>query len=166
MLSLFQFQPSMEFENFHHYDGRGNIRVGTGKFYARDYGRTVEVECRFPSHGRLLSPIKWLRSSSSNRHSPASTLHFPQSGFSSNRKYDVRSLGPNASVLIIRDYNRYEDDGVYRCFSLRQRSSTYGGGGGQTERVFVQTDVHYSFSGSSGGSGGGGILSTCGGYCK
>ena len=63
-------------------------------------------------------------------------------------------MGPNGSILSIRDYNSFEDDGVYRCFAMR--SSRYGG---RPESVYVETDVTYR--GFQGGLGCGGF-SACG----
>ena len=59
---LFKFQ-------YRYFDGRSNIRVGNGRFYSRDYDRTVEIECNFPSNtgGRILSNISWYRKSFNNQ---------------------------------------------------------------------------------------------------
>ena len=35
------------------------------------------------------------------------------------QRYEVKTLGPNSSALIIRDYQSDRDDGIYRCFATR-----------------------------------------------
>ena len=35
------------------------------------------------------------------------------------QRYEVKTLGPNSSALIIRDYQSNRDDGIYRCFATR-----------------------------------------------
>ena len=143
--------PIFSFQ-YNNYDGRDNIRVGTGRFYPRDYGRTIEVECIFPSGSTLISSIKWFRKSF-GRSRRRNRGYYP--GRSSNDKYQIQSMGPNGSTLTIRDYNSFEDDGVYRCFAMR--SSRYGSG--RPESVYVETDVTYR-GGYQGGCGGG--FSACG----
>lgn len=145
---LAQVQLFFQFNNF---DGRDNIRVGTGRFYPRDYGRTIEIECTFPSGSHLISSIKWFRKSFGQR---GNRGYYP--GRTSNDKYQIQSMGPNGSILTIRDYNSFEDDGVYRCFAMR--SSRFGSG--RPESVYVETDVTYRSSGFQGGCGGG--FSACG----
>lgn len=51
-------------------------------------------------------------------------------------KYEIRSIDPNCSVLIVRDFNPLIDDGVYRCFATR---NGYGG----SDTVYVETEVKY-----------------------
>ena len=150
LLAQVQFFPPFQYNN---YDGRDNIRVGTGRFYPRDYGRTIEVECIFPSGSTLISSIKWFRKSF-GRSRRRNRGYYP--GRSSNDKYQIQSMGPNGSILTIRDYNSFEDDGVYRCFAMR--SSRYGSG--RPESVYVETDVTYRNGGYQGGCGGG--FSACG----
>ena len=145
---LAQVQLFFQFNNF---DGRDNIRVGTGRFYPRDYGRTIEIECTFPSGNHLISSIKWFRKSFGRSRNRG---YYP--GRTSNDKYQIQSMGPNGSILTIRDYNSFEDDGVYRCFAMR--SSRFGSG--RPESVYVETDVTYRSSGFQGGCGGG--FSACG----
>ena len=44
------------------------------------------------------------------------------------RRYEVQSLGPNSSSLVIRDYQSGLDDGIYRCFATRRNSFGIGTG--------------------------------------
>ncbi len=150
-----------------HFDGRGNIRVGSGKFYSRDYDRTVEIECEFPSNNLLTSSIVWFKKSFTSQD------YYPHyKGFydsSASQKYQVKQLGPNHSVLIIRDFDNAQDNGVYRCFATRATAF-----GNHRETIFIETEVFNplsSFGGSgfiSGGSGGGVINAHngCRGLCS
>ena len=49
-------------------------------------------------------------------------------GSNGQRRYEVQSLGPNSSSLVIRDYQSGLDDGIYRCFATRRNS--FGSGTG------------------------------------
>lgn len=122
-------------DKYHYFDGRRNIRVGNGRFYLR--GRNLEVECEFPANNRLVSNIVWYRRSGRNRR------HHSGNGLSRDR-VEVRSLGRNGSLLIIRDYRSYEDDGVYRCFATRERKNphyNYEYKEGK-ETIYVETEVY------------------------
>ena len=117
--------------------------MGNGRFFSRDYDRTVEIECNFPSNNRLISNIIWVRKAfHSHDYYPRvrefSNYNFDFDSGNQRRRYEVKNLGPNSSILIIRDYQSHLDDGIYRCFATR--SNPYGSG---TETVYIQTEVRF-----------------------
>ena len=130
--------------------------MGNGRFfYLND--RTVEIECNFPSNNRLISNIVWVRKAFHSRDYYPRVREFTNYnydfGSGDRRRYEVKSLGPNTSTLIIRDYQSHLDDGIYRCFATRR--NPYGSG---TETVYIETEVQNQSQN--------GIYSGCGGRCN
>ena len=106
-------------------DGRGNIRVGSGRFQRTNGGRTAEIECHFPGSQPIISPIKWVRHSQDPQYDD----------ITDQSRFEIRNLGSSSSGLVLRNYRGYRDDGLYRCFAQRYSRT------GKVQTVYMETEV-------------------------
>ena len=83
-----------------------------------------------PWKGFSCYKIPWSRDGKPYPHSCCSwkVTYFNKSFFlgsliGNQQRYEVKTLGPNSSALIIRDYQSNRDDGIYRCFATRSEGA-------------------------------------------
>ena len=93
--------PLVNVSGFHDFCSVTNYLKGIAEY--QKSGDILEIGCVFPKEDNdLVTSIKWFRKTGSKNQG-------------SRTRFKVRQIGTNKSLLIVRDYRPWFDDGTYWC---------------------------------------------------
>ena len=92
-------------------------------------GNILEVGCVFPKETNdLVTSIKWFRKTGLRNQGSRS-------------RFKVRQIGGNKSLLVVRDYRPWFDDGTYWCQAVRVKDRYLRDGCGGNDGVYYGSSL-------------------------